>query len=290
MELRVLHYFLTVARLQSFTKAAIELNITQPTLSRQIAELENELNAILFNRNAHGVTLTKDGILLKRRALEMIDLENQIIEDFKTNNEIVEGRITIGCGEFNAIELLSNVCKSYNQKYPKVQIALHTATADVIYELMQKGLVDIGFFLEPVNTENLDYIRIENSDQWVVSMNPDDPLVKKDKITKDDLLDKPLILPERINIQSELLNWFKTDLNKLNVIFTSNLGTNAAIMANKGLGYSLSIKGAGKYWRNELLIQKELYPPIKVNTIIGWRRNIPYPICVTKFIEELHAL
>lgn len=290
MELRVLRYFLTVAKEQSFTKAAEQLHITQPTLSRQLASLEEELGTVLFDRGGHGVTLTEDGLLLKRRALEIIDMEDRIIDDFKSNSEIIEGTITIGCGEFTAIETLAEICKSFRGKYPKVQIAIHTATADIIYEMMEKGLVDIGFFLEPVNTEGLDYIRIEDSDHWVVGMNPEDPLAKKEHITKEDLIDKPLILPERTNVQSELANWFGKDFKKLQIAFISNLGTNAAIMANNGLGYAVSIEGAGKYWKDNLLIQKKLYPEIKASTVIAWRRNIPYSQAVNKFIEEINAL
>lgn len=116
-------------------------------------------------------------------------------------------------------------------------------------------------------------------------MKPDDPLTEKEVITKKDLLELPLILPERPNIQSELANWFGKDFGKLNIAFTSNLGTNAAVMAMNGLGYPISIEGAGHYWRKDLLVQKRLYPEIETSTVIAWRRNIPYSSAVRKFIE-----
>ena len=279
MDLRVLHYFLTVAREQSFTKASKQLHITQPTLSRQLAALEEELGAKLLDRGGHKITLTEEGLLLKRRALEIIDLENKIIEEFKGNEEVIEGTITIGCGEFNAVE----------EKYPRIQIALHTATADVVQEMMNKGLVDIGAFMEPVSTEELDYIRIRESDHWVISMKPDDPLAKKEYITKDDLLKLPLIVPERLGVQSELANWLGADFNKIKIVFTSNFSTNAGIMALNGLGYPVSIEAAIQYWREDLLIQKRLYPEITANTVIAWRRNIPHSYAVHKFIEEINA-
>lgn len=218
MELRVLRYFLTVAKEQSFTKAAEQLHITQPTLSRQLAALEEELGTVLFNRGGRNVTLTDEGILLKRRALEIIDLEDKIREEFK-ESQVVDGTITIGCGEFAAVELLAE--KSY--------------------------------------------------------------------ITKEDLLPLPLILPERSGVQSELANWFGKDFAKLNIAFTSNLGTNAAILAMQGLGYPISIEGAGRYWRSDLLVQKKLYPEITASTVIAWRRNIPYAQAVLKFIDEINA-
>ena len=247
MEIRVLRYFLTVARELSFTRAADQLHITQPTLSRQIAALEEELDTRLFNRSGKHIYLTDDGILLKRRALEIIDLEVRTIEEIKGENEAVDGTVTIGCGEFAAVETLAEICRRYRQKYPLVQIALHTGTADAVYEMINQGLVDIALFMEPVSTENFDYIRVVNQDHWVVGMRPDDPLAEKEYIEKEDLLDKPLILPERLGVQSELANWFGEDFSRLHIAYTSNLGTNAAVLASKGLGYFVSIEGAGKY-------------------------------------------
>ena len=289
MELRVLRYFLTVAKEQSFTKAAEQLHITQPTLSRQLAALEEELGTALFNRGGRCITLTAAGLLLKRRALEIMDLEDKIIDEIKGNEDVIEGVITIGCGEFAAVEILAQISRSFKEKYPLVQIALHTATADTVYEMMKKGLVDIALFLEPVDTEGLDYIRITDCDHWCVGMRPDDPLAEKEFIKKEDLIGKPLILPERMNVQSELANWFGKDFSKLQIAFTSNLGTNAGVMAANGLGYPISIEGAAKYWREDILVQRRISPEITTSTVIAWRRNIPYSLAVRKMIEEINA-
>ena len=289
MELRVLRYFLIVAKEQSFTKAAEQLHITQPTLSRQLAALEEELGCALFHRGGRSITLTDEGILLKRRALEILDLEDRIVDEFKGDAGVVDGVITVGCGEFAAVEILAQIIARFKEKYPLVQIALHTGTADTTLEMMNKGLIDIGLFLEPTNTENLDYIRIQDSDRWVVSMKPDDPLAQKEVVTKKDLLQLPLILPERYSIQSELANWFGRDFEKVQIAFTSNLGTNAGVMAMNGLGYPISIEGAAKYWRQELLVQRRLSPEIKASTVIAWRRNIPYSRAIQLFIDEINA-
>ena len=281
--------FLTVCETLNFTAAAKQLNITQPTLSRQLAALEEELGVRLFDRGGHSITLTNEGLLLKRRALEIVDLEDRIVSEFKGGNASVEGMITIGCGEFMAVELLAKICKSYKEKYPLVRFTIHTGTADTISDMMNKGLVDIGLFLEPVDTQGLDYIRIQGSDHWVVTMRADDPLAAKEAITREDLLKLPLILPERANIRSELANWFGKDFDRLNIAFVSNLGTNAGIMAMHGLGYPVSVEGAARYWRNDLVVQKRLYPQITVNTVIAWRRNIPYAAAVRYFIDEINA-
>ena len=289
MELRLLRYFLTIAKEQSFTKAAEQLHITQPTLSRQMAAFEEELGVALFIRNGKKISLTDEGILLKRRALEILNLEERTLEELKGKEEVVGGTITIGCGEFAAVETLAKICKTYKEKYPLVQIVLHTATADAVYEMMNKGLVDIALFLEPVDTEGLDYIRITDCDHWCVGMRPDDPLAEKEFIKKEDLIGKPLILPERLNVQSELANWFGNDYSKLQIAFTSNLGTNAGVMAVNGLGYAISIEGAVKYWREDVLVQRRISPEITTNTVIAWRRNIPYSLAVSKMIEEINA-
>ena len=289
MELRLLRYFLTVAKEQSFTKAAEQLHITQPTLSRQMAAFEEELGVTLFIRSGKKISLTEEGILLKRRALEILNLEGKTLEELKGKEDVVEGNITIGCDEFAAVETLAEICKTYKEKYPLVQIVLHTATADSVYEMMNQGLVDIGLFLEPINTEGLDYIRIMESDHWVVGMKPDDPLAEKEFIKKEDLIGKPLILPERVSVQSELANWFGKDFSKLQIAFTSNLGTNAGVMAANGLGYPVSIEGAAKYWREDILVQRRISPEITTSTVIAWRRNIPYSLAVRKMIEEINA-
>ena len=290
MELRLLRYFLTVTKEQSFTKAAEQLHITQPTLSRQMAAFEEDLGITLFIRNGKKISLTDEGILLKRRALEILNLEERTLEELKGKEEVVEGTITIGCGEFAAVETLAKICKTYKEKYPLVQIILHTATADAVYEMMNKGLVDIALFMEPVDTEGLDYIRITDCDHWCVGMRPDDPLAEKEFIKKEDLIGKPLILPERMNVQSELANWFGKDFSKLQIAFTSNLGTNAGVMAANGLGYPISIEGAAtKYWREDILVQRRISPEIKTSTVIAWRRNIPYSLAVRKMIEEINA-
>ena len=289
MNLRVLRHFLTVAKEQSFTKAAEQLNLTQPTLSRQLAALEEELGAKLFDRGGRSITLTGEGVLLKRQALEIVEMEDKILSEFKGSQEFMEGTITIGCGEFMAVETLAEICRSYREKYPRVQIALHTGTADAVSELMGIGIIDIGLFLEPVSTEGMDYIRLQGCDHWVLTMRADDPLAAKEYITKEDLIGLPLILPERHTVQSELANWFGKDFSRLQVAFTSNLGTNAGVMVLHGLGYQVSIEGAERYWEKDKLVQRRLMPEVETSTVIAWRRNIPYSPMVSRFIEEIQA-
>ena len=164
-----------------------------------MAEFEKELGVTLFVRSGKKLTLTEEGILLKRRALEILNLEERTLEELRGTEAVVEGTVTIGCGEFAVVDTLAKICKRYKEKYPRVQIALHTATADIVYEMMKKGLVDIGLFMEPVDMEGLDYIRIQDSDYWCVGMRPDDPLAAKSVIKKEDLFGKPWPLPSVIS-------------------------------------------------------------------------------------------
>ena len=188
-------------------------------------------------------------------------------------------------------QLILTVKKRLNRKLAIEGILLTMVDFRTNYarDMMNKGLVDIALFMEPVDTEGLDYIRITDCDHWCVGMRPDDPLAEKEFIRKEDLIGKPLILPERVNVQSELANWFGKDFSKLQIAFTSNLGTNAGVMAANGLGYPVSIEGAAKYWREDILVQRRISPEITTSTVIAWRRNIPYSLAVSKMIEEINA-
>lgn len=289
MEIRVLRYFLVTAREQNITKAAELLHITQPTLSRQLAALEEELGTSLFIRGNKKITLTEKGILLKRRAMEILELEEKTLEEILDKEHLVEGSVTIGCGEYGATETLAKICEKYREKYPKVQIRLHTATADVVHDRMKQGLVDIGMFMEPVNTDEFDYVRLPEEEPWVIVMRPEDSLAQKRVVTKKDILPLPVILPERLNVQSELANWFGRDYEKLNAAFVGNLATNSAVMAQNGLAYLITIEGAMRFWDKSRLTYRKLSPEMSSKTLIAWRRNIPYSLAVTKFIEEINA-
>lgn len=244
MEIRVLRYFLTVVREESITKASEVLHITQPTLSRQLSQMEEEIGVKLFHRGTRKISLTNEGILLRRRAEEILQLVDKTEKELAEQEEQVEGKISIGCGEIASVQLLSDLFRSFREKYPRVTFDLFTATADMVKEQMDKGLLDIGLLLEPVDIEKYDYIRLDIKENWVVLMRPDDPLAEKKSVTASDLASLPLILPRRISVKNELANWFGHYYDNLNVVFTSNLNTNGAIMVSNGLAYSIAIEGA----------------------------------------------
>ena len=287
MEIRVLRYFLTVVREESITKASEVLHITQPTLSRQLAQMEEEIGVKLFDRGTRKIKLTNEGILLRRRAEEILQLVDKTEKELVEQEEQVEGKISIGCGEIAAVQLLPKLIDSFHQKYPRVTFDIFTATADLVKEQMDKGLLDIGLLLEPIDMERFEFIRLNIGERWVVLMRPDDPLSRKEAVNAKDLSALPLILPRRMNVQSELASWFGSYYEKLNVVFTSNLNTNSAIMVSNGLAYSLVIEGAMSFWDKSKVIYKPLSPALTATSVLAWKRGQPFSLAATKFIEHI---
>lgn len=287
MEIRVLRYFLTVVREESITKAADVLHITQPTLSRQLAQMEDEVGVKLFNRGTRKITLTNEGILLRRRAEEILQLVDKTEKELIEQEEQVEGKISIGSGEIAAVQILPKLIKAFREKYPLVTFDIFTATADLVKEQMDKGLLDIGLLLEPVDMEKYDFIRLDIKENWVVLMRPDSPLCEKETVTAKDLSLLPLILPRRMSVQSELANWFGDYYENLNVVFTSNLSTNGAVMVTDGLAYSLVIEGAVPFWDQSKVTYRPLTPPLTATSVLAWKRGQPFSLAATKFIRHI---
>ena len=290
MEIRVLRYFLTVVREESITKASEGLHITQPTLSRQLAQMEEEIGVKLFNRGTRKITLTDEGILLRRRAEEILSLVDKTEQELLEREEQIEGKITIGCGEIQAVQMLPKLFSSFNEKYPNVTFDIFTATADLVKEQMDKGLIDVGLLLEPIDIEKYDFIRLPIKENWVVLMKPDDPLYKKESVTPKDLANLPLILPRRMRVQNELASWFGDYYKNLNIKFTSNLSTNGAIMVSEGLAYSVVIEGAVPFWDSNKIAYRPLSPALTATSVLAWKRQQPFSPAATKFIEHSKCL
>lgn len=285
MEIRVLRYFLTVVREGGINRAAEVLHITQPTLSRQLSQLEEEAGVKLFHRGARKITLTNEGILLRRRAEEILSLVDRTEKELTRQEELVEGRIVIGCGELAAVQTLSEIIESFHEKYPLVSYDIFTANADLVKEQMEKGLIDIGLLLEPIDMEKFDFIRMTGKERWGVLMCPDDPLANKEAVSAKDLENLPLILPRRSNVQNELSNWLGDSFQSTKVLFTSNLSTNGAIMVQKGLAYSIVIEGSVPFWDKEKIAYRPLYPELIANSALAWKKQQPFGLAAERFIE-----
>ncbi len=284
MEIRVLRYFLAVVREESITKAAELLHITQPTLSRQIAQMEEEMGVKLFGRGTRKIVLTNEGLLLRRRAEEILELVDKTERELSAQDEMVEGTVSVGCGDLAAVQLLPELIRSFHERYPAVTFDLYTATADHIKDRMDRGLTDVGLLLEPINMEKYDYIRLNQREQWVVVMHPDSPLANLDRITPKDLKGVPLILPRRLNVRSELARWFGADFDKLNILLTSNLPSNSSIVVHHKLAYSIVVKGSISFWDKEKITYRPLSPELEATSVMAWKRHQPFALAAEKFI------
>jgi DNA-binding transcriptional LysR family regulator len=287
VEIRVLRYFLTVVREENISKAADVLHITQPTLSRQLARLEEELGTQLFCRGSRKITLTGEGMLLRRRAEEILELMDKTSQEILASEEEISGTITIGAGELAAVQIMVELCGSFQKKYPHVKFEFYTATADQVKERMERGLVDIGLLLEPVDMDRFEFIRLDSKENWVVLMRPDSFLAGKKGVTPKDLVGLPLLLPSRLNVQSEVANWFGDEFVNLDIRYTGNLSTNSAVLVQKGYAYAVVIEGSVVFWNPELIVAKPFSPALTATTAFAWRRNQPFPKATEKFIEYM---
>lgn len=287
IEIRVLRYFLTVVREGSITRAADVLHITQPTLSRQLAQMETDMNVKLFERGSRKIVLTNEGLLLQRRAEEILSLVDKTEEELTEQGENIEGTVSIGCGDLKAVQMLTELMGKFHEIFPAVSFDLHTATADHISEQMERGLIDLGILLEPVNMEKFDFIRLKQKEQWVVAMHPDSPLSKQKYVTASDLAQLPLILPRRLNVRSELANWFGEDFDRLNIPYTSDLPTNSSIVVYNKLAYAIIAAGSISLWDHEKIVYRPLYPELTASSVIAWKRKQPFGMAASKFIEYI---
>lgn len=289
MELRVLRYFLAVVREETILRAAETLHITQPSLSRQLALLEDELGAKLFERGNRKITLTQAGMLLRRRAEELVTLADKTEQEFSelSGSDDVGGLISIGGGELTAVRELAKMIKTFSTRYPNVNFNFYSGNADNIKELIDKGLLDFGLLLEPVEIEKYDYLRMPVQEHWIVVMPKDSPLADKEYITPQDLCGRPLILPSRSRVKSELANWFGLAFDEKNVFSSNNLINNAAMMVEQGLGYALSVEGAVSLYGNDSIKVKRLFPDLVSMSVIVWKKYQPSGSAATRFLQHI---
>lgn len=287
MEIRVLRYFLTVVREESITKAAEVLHITQPTLSRQLAQMEETMGVKLFNRGTRKIVLTNEGILLRRRAEEILELVDKTERELLEQEKLVEGVVSVGCGDLKSVNMLPNLIRAFHEEYPRVTFDLYTATADHIKERMDQGLTDIGLLLEPVDKEKYEFIRLEKKEVWNVAMHPSSPLAEKEYVTAEDLVHVPLILPKRLNVRSELASWFGDYYDQFQVLFTSNLPANSLIMVHQKLAYAIIVSASIDMWDQEKIAYRSLYPEITASSVLAWKRQQPFGVAAEKFIQYI---
>ena len=281
MELRVLNYFLMVSQEENITKAAQLLHVTQPTLSRQLMQLEDELGVKLFERSNHSIVLTSDGLLLKRRAQEIVSLAEKTKRELTTEKEL-SGEIEIGSGEFKSFSLLADVIAAFSEKHPGVRFHLNSGNADTIKERLENGGLDIGLLADPVDISRYEFTRLPQKETWGIIAHNDFAIAKRPFVTPKDLIGLPLILPHRRMVREEIQNWFGDLYGDVNVFATYDLLYNAAIMAQKKMGIILTIELESRFDEVKFV---PFAPKMEFGSVLVWKKNQIQSAAMEAFID-----
>lgn len=271
MEIRVLRYFLEIAREGSVTHAAERLHVSQPTLSKQIKELEAELGKKLFIRSSFSVRLTEEGMLLRKRAEEILDMVDKTTGEFKALCEITGGDIRIGCAESDGIKHLARRIKSLQEKYPRIRVHLYSGDTDDLAERLDRGLLDFVVISQEVDLTRYNYLKLPAIDTWGVVMRKDSPLAEKEAVRMEELLDLPIIT-SRQGIREDLPKWFTEKLDQLNIVATFNLAYNAGVLAREGLGYVITFDKLINTGADSELCFRPLAPRLETPMYLIWKK------------------
>lgn len=242
MELRVLHYFLAVAREQSISAAAQSLHLSQPALSTQLKALEEELGKQLLIRKSKGsrkVTLTEEGMILRKRAQEILSLVERTQEEISSPDETIAGDVCIGAGETDIVRLFARAAQSLQRQHPDIHYHISSGNAEYVLEYLDKGLIDFGLLFGQVDLQKYEAIPLPVRDSWGVLMRRDAPLAQKETVCPADLWDQPLIISHQRSDDRRLAQWMQRDLSELHIVATYNLVFNASLLVDEGLGYAL---------------------------------------------------
>lgn len=287
MELRVLRYFWTVADVGTVSAAAEQLYVTQPTLSRQIKELEHELGTELFTRANNRLELTETGILLKSRAAEILTLAQQTEQEFiDLRHESFKGTVHIGSVEASSSERVAAVIEDFIRDYPEVSFSITTGSGDIILDRLDKGLVDVGVLLEPIDTEKYFSHRLPDTEEWGLLVAADSFLAMKDEIVPDDLEGIPLMLSARPEVEAMVDRWMGQGYGKPKIVGRYNLNFNVVPLVERQVGAALSIRGVTTGSDEKKLKFIPLVPPITTNSVVIWRKKRVMTAVVSEFIRR----
>lgn len=271
MEFRVLRYFLEVAREENITKAAAVLHISQPTLSKQLKDLEEELGKKLFVRSNYSIKLTDEGMLLRKRAEDILDMISKTEAEFKALDEITGGEVHIGCAESHQIKYLAQVMKGFTEKYPLFRYRIISGNTEQVTERLDKGLFDFAFIVEPPNLSKYNYLQIPEANQWGVVMRKDSPLAQKEKIYVEDLLDLELICSEQA-MREDIPRWCGEKVDMLHYAGSVNLFYNGSVFVKEGLGYLLTFDKLADTGADSQLCFRPLEPPLETRMYVIWKK------------------
>ena len=292
MEIRVLEYFLAVAREQNITAAAEALHISQPALSRQLKNLEEELGKQLLIRGVKGsrkVLLTEEGMILRKRAEEILSLVQKTEKEITLSDEAIAGNVFIGAGETEAVRLFAKTAMSLRQKYPDIRYNISSGNAEHVLEYLDKGLIDFGLLFVEVDPQKYEWMPVPARDIWGVLMRKDAPLAGKEYISPEDLWDKPLIVSQQREKDSELNRWLQKGESELNIVATYNLIYNASLLVDEGLGYALCFDELINTNGSNLCF-RPLAPQLEAPCFIVWKRYQIFSKAANIFLQSLREM
>lgn len=287
MEFRVLQYFLAIAREETISKAAESLHITQPTLSRQMKGLEEQLGKQLFIRGNRKINLTEEGILLRQRAEEIISLVEKTESEIMHSDTTISGDIYIGSGETEGMRILAKVIDTCHKEYPKIKFHLYSGNSQDVVEKIENGLIDFGVLIEPADISKYDFIKIPVKDKWGVLMRKDSPIASLKSITADTLKKLPLICSSQEIVKNEISGWLNDNYNKLNIVATYNLIYNASLLVEEGSGYALGLDKLINTSGNSKLCFIPLEPKLEVGLTLIWKKYHLFSKAASYFLNQL---
>lgn len=294
MDTRVIKYFLTVAQTNNITHAAQQLHITQPTLSRQMIDLEKELGVTLFDRKqrriALTIALTSEGVLFQQRASTILSLLDQTKQELQNTAEELTGVLNIGCVVSRVSKFVMQIVSSFQKKYPNVSFNLYDGNGDLLRQRLDSGLEDFAVLIEPVEAAKYNFIELPVHEQWGLIVKSADPLAKKQAITKSDLYKIPLIAPTRNIVRDEISDVLKLDQTKLNIMATNNLPSNAYELLKAGNYYMLGIEGIVNSFHDPELTFIPFSPHKETGHVLAWRKNTVVTPVMEKFLQEFADL
>lgn len=287
MEFRVLQYFLAIAREETISQAAESLHITQPTLSRQMKGLEEQLGKQLFIRGNRKINLTEEGILLRQRAEEIISLVEKTESEIMHSDTTISGDIYIGSGETEGMRILAKVIDTCHKEYPKIKFHLYSGNSQDVVEKIENGLIDFGVLIEPADISKYDFIKIPVKDKWGVLMRKDSPIASLKSITADTLKKLPLICSSQEIVKNEISGWLNDDYNKLNIVATYNLIYNASLLVEEGSGYALGLDKLINTSGNSKVCFIPLEPKLEVGLTLIWKKYHLFSKAASYFLNQL---
>ncbi|MFQ8602416.1 MAG: LysR family transcriptional regulator [Anaerovoracaceae bacterium] len=287
MELRVLQYFLTICREENILGAAQSLHLSQPTLSRQLKDLEAELGKQLFIRGNRKITLTEEGMILRKRAEEIIQLVQKTEDEISLPDKTIAGNIYIGAGETDGVRFIAKAQQTIRKDYPLVRFHMESGDSVTTVERLDKGLLDFALVFGKVDSSKYASLKIPYLDTWGVLMRRDSPLAEKKSVQPEDLWDKPLLISRQEYTKKTLFPWLKQDREQLNIIGTYNLLFNASIMVEEGLGYALGLDRIINVSGNSRLCFRPLFPRVQSDTHIIWKKHQALTKHAEKFLKQL---